>query len=391
MFYVWILMSTLTLTDTATFNDAANLHTNLTSNYNKYVRPKMNQDEATDVSIWMSLKSITSLDEVNGILTIICAIQVKWKDDNLYWESGAYGGITNIKIEEDFIWIPKFVIFNPAKKVRKLGLPSLETIVSSNGYVVYGFVDIIRTSCDVDVTYFPWDTQDCSVELMPHGYAKSEINLTSNAMLIDIFSENNVWNLKSTSSKTEYFGNAPYAKLTLSLERRYPFFILNFYTPVLILAVLNAMVFVLPADSGERVGYAITCLLSLSVYMTFASENLPTSSEPIAVISYVLLSYTCVSTLICLGTISGLALHHRKKGHPPMVLVKLCCKASVCRKKYTNEETHETENVDRKAMGRETTTWSDVVHVFDKVCFVGSIMAISLISILYLLFVQRLI
>ena len=53
---------------------------------------------------------------------------------------------------------------------------------------------------------------------------------------------------------------------------------------------LNTMVFVLPTESGERVGYAITCLLSLSVYMTFASEGLPDSSKPLPIITIGLLT-----------------------------------------------------------------------------------------------------
>ena len=80
---------------------------------------------------------------------------------------------------------------------------------------------------------------------------------------------------------------------------------------------LNTMVYVLPADSGERVGYAITCLLSLSVYMTSASENLPDSSKPLPIITIVLLLYVAISALISMTTIVGLRFHLNDNSRPP--------------------------------------------------------------------------
>ena len=375
----------LALVNAATYSDATMLHTTLISSYNKHVRPKANQDERTDISILMELKSITSLDEIKGILTTVSATNIYWIDDNLQWIPSHHGNITKIKIEESLIWIPEFITANPAKKVEKLGLPSLETTVYFSGIVLYTFGEMLRTTCDPDVTYFPFDTQHCVIELTPYNYDNSSVNLISEPVRLDIFSENNVWILKSTSSETAYFGPNPYAKITLTLERRYAFFILNLFSPVAIVAVLNALVFVLPAESGERVGYAITCQLSLSVYMTFASENLPTSSKPIAVLIYVLLMYMFISTLICLGTIIGLKLNRygNKAAHP--FLVKMC---SVSCRKTKIEQSSDSDKFEISSMERKQVTWTDIAHIFDKVCFLASIICILLISVIYVVVVK---
>ena len=386
-----IAISFIQHTESATFSDATSLHTTLTTGYNKNVRPKTNQDEPTDLYLSITLKSITSLDEVNGVLTTVSATTIQWVDDNLPWAPSSHGNIYGIKMEESLIWVPQILISNPAKKVEKLGLPSTEATVYYSGHVVYSFGEMLLSTCDVDVTYFPFDTQDCVIELMPFGYSTSDINLISLPVDQGIFSENNVWVLKSTSSDTAYFGNQPYTKITLSLERRYTFFILNLYSPVLILAFLNAMVFVLPADSGERVGYAITCLLSLSVYMTFASENLPTSSKPIAVIIYVLLLYMLISTLICLGTILGLRLHrHDGDNPPPLCLAKICCLTNIrCRKSKVGQSVDSEEMED--ILTERTATWGDVASIFDRLCFIASVLCIVLLSVVYLLIVRKVI
>ena len=49
----------------------------------------------------------------------------------------------------------------------------------------------------------------------------------------------------------------------------------NMVLPVIILAVLGAFVFVLPVESGEKIGFALTILLSMSVVMTIVSDNIP--------------------------------------------------------------------------------------------------------------------
>lgn len=43
--------------------------------------------------------------------------------------------------------------------------------------------------------------------------------------------------------------------------------------------------FVLPPDSGERMGYSLTTLLAYAVYLTMAADSLPTVSLNIAYLS----------------------------------------------------------------------------------------------------------
>ena len=71
------------MTETTSYNDVATLLNNLTSNYmyNRHVRPKAKQDERTNITLGMWLKSITKFNDVDGVITSIFALTMEWKDD----------------------------------------------------------------------------------------------------------------------------------------------------------------------------------------------------------------------------------------------------------------------------------------------------------------------
>ena len=77
----------------------------------------------------------------------------------------------------------------------------------------------------------------------------------------------------------------PAAKFSIKLERKYSYYLLNMVLPVIFLAVLGAFVFLLPVECGEKNGFGLTILLSLSVVMTIVSDNIPPVSSSTCVLS----------------------------------------------------------------------------------------------------------
>ena len=390
----FILTFSVTNTETATYSEVMDLFSTLMSNYSKDIRPTSNQDTATEVLLSLSIVSVIKLDEVDGILTTGISMVSYWKDVNMQWEPSDYGNITSLPIRKELLWTPDFVVFNPAEHTKSLGKDYEVTYVHANssGHMKYPLVDVLNTACDVDVTYFPFDVQRCLLALMPLGLTHTYLNLTLKPIDMSRYYENNAWILKSTSVESLMYAKVqPYARFWLVLERRYAFYVLNMFFPVLFLAFLNTMVFILPADSGERVGYAITCLLSLSVYMTFTSEGLPNSSNPLPIIIFVLLSYIMISALICLATIVGLRLHLHNNNNastPPKVLLKLLY---FSHKKY-DLKTEIAEPVESEAGNKMASQvhvqghefiWKDIATKFDRMCLITSNVCLLLLTLLY--------
>ena len=73
----------------------------------------------------------------------------------------------------------------------------------------------------------------------------------------------------------------PVADLTITmlLRRRTYYYVMSLILPCTLIACTIFLEFILPAESGERVGLGITILLSMAVFQELTSEKLPSSSE----------------------------------------------------------------------------------------------------------------
>ena len=70
----------------------------------------------------------------------------------------------------------------------------------------------------------------------------------------------------------------------IQLQRKRTFYVLNTIIPVVMLSLLNVLVFLLPASSGEKMALAVTVLLSFTVYLSIISEVMPKTSESISIL-----------------------------------------------------------------------------------------------------------
>ena len=62
--------------------------------------------------------------------------------------------------------------------------------------------------------------------------------------------------------------------------RRLPrYYVLNLILPTVMLALLSVFVFIIPADSGEKMSYAITILLAFFIFLLLLSGNIPPTSK----------------------------------------------------------------------------------------------------------------
>ena len=64
----------------------------------------------------------------------------------------------------------------------------------------------------------------------------------------------------------------------VKLHRRPLYYVVNLVVPTMILALLSAGVFIIPADSGEKISYVITILLAFFIFLLLLSENIPPSA-----------------------------------------------------------------------------------------------------------------
>ena len=119
---------------------------------------------------------------------------------------------------------------------------------------------------------------------------------------------NGQWNVLSFSARQheELYetSDAPVSQViyTVKLKRRPMYFFLYLIFPILAIVFLSLLIFKIPPDTGERIGFAVTILLTMGVYLMVISQDLPRKADnaPLVGVLYVTLFYVMV-----LGTVTG--------------------------------------------------------------------------------------
>ncbi len=70
----------------------------------------------------------------------------------------------------------------------------------------------------------------------------------------------------------------PVLTFRITLKRKPLFYLYNLLFPCIVLVVTDAMVFLLPPESGEKITLAVTVLLAMMVFLTVIMQNVPTTS-----------------------------------------------------------------------------------------------------------------
>ena len=160
-------------------------------------------------------------------------------------------------------------------------------VIHDNGNVYWTPGFRWRTTCRVDLTYFPFDTQICYIELSNWIYTSQLVNLTlgTEQTFMAYYHDNSAFEVEFEGFTRIHEYNdieRPSFRivgLKLKLRRRPAYFVLNIVMPTLIISLLSLYVYLLPAESGEKVTLGITVVLSYSVLLLMISDITPPSGE----------------------------------------------------------------------------------------------------------------
>ncbi|XP_052813070.1 acetylcholine receptor subunit beta-like [Mya arenaria] len=306
------------------------LRTALFTGYEVLQRPS----ERVSVTVSMNLITVNSLDIKAQTLSTSGFFQLWWPDSRLQWNSNSsYENIRLLFTSEKYAWTPKVVIENSVNDLEVFSDANTLIRLNSVGAGKWTPGGVFETSCEADITYYPLDTQTCSIVLTTWSYTSNEITLSfdDDPFILDNFSENGEWELLETSNTTESAERSrsesyTYDKLyfTLKLRRRPLYHILNTIFPVILMSCLIVFVFKLPPESGERVGMSLTVLLAYAVYLTLITDNIPQTSLSASILSTYLTIILMLSNLSVIFTIVVLDIYfnHDDDEAPPDWLQK---------------------------------------------------------------------
>ncbi|KAL7853653.1 hypothetical protein AOLI_G00204970 [Acnodon oligacanthus] len=295
---------------------AHKLMKDLFANYTSALRPVEDTDNIINVTLQITLSQIIDMDERNQILTTYLWIRQVWFDAYLTWNKADYDGLDTIRIPSSYVWRPDIVLYNNADDQFS---SSMETnvVISYDGHITWDQPAITKSSCKVDVSFFPFDAQQCRLTFgswTHNGNQMDILNGMDSADLAD-FVENVEWEVLGMPAKKNIilYGccSDPYPDITytLQLKRRASFYIFNLLIPCMMISFLAPLGFYLPADSGEKVSLGVTVLLALTVFQLLVAESMPPSENVPLIGKYYIATMTMITASTAL-TIFIMNIHH---------------------------------------------------------------------------------
>uniref|UniRef100_A0A3P9JQ41 Cholinergic receptor, nicotinic, alpha 3 n=1 Tax=Oryzias latipes TaxID=8090 RepID=A0A3P9JQ41_ORYLA len=288
------------------------------SNYNQYIRPVENVSDPVIVQFEVSMSQLVKVDEVNQIMETNLWLRHIWNDYKLKWNPKDFGGVEFIRVPSNRIWKPDIVLYNNAVGDFQVD-DKTKALLRFNGDVTWIPPAIFKSSCKIDVTYFPFDYQNCTMKFGSWTYDKAKIDLVLIGSTINLkdFWESGEWMIiDAPGYKHDIKYNCCeeiYTDITYSLYiRRLPlFYTINMIIPCLLISFLTVLVFYLPSDCGEKVTLCISVLLSLTVFLLVITETIPSTSLVIPLIGEYLLFTMIFVTLSIVITVFVLNVHYR--------------------------------------------------------------------------------
>jgi hypothetical protein len=265
---------------------------------------------------------------------------------------------------------------NGVKEFTDMGGDFYYVTVEPDGTVYWYPYQVFESKCDIDITYFPFDTQICNFVFVSWSFLKDELNVTlheENAP-IDYYDyvENSVWDIVHSTSYTSP-EHEPDAKVTftLTLRRKPQYYVMNLILPVVLLGVISLLVFVIPADAGEKMSFAVTVFLAFAVFLSIISMQLPVNSEKTSILGlYLVFQMTLGVGTIVLSSIQ-LRIHNRKserrvgKFFRAIVSSERFFRCQICSKSSTQGKS------ERSSFEQDfdDVNWNDVSSAIDFACF----------------------
>ena len=239
------------------------------------------------------------------------------------------------------------------------------------------FLVRFRVVCDVNIQYFPFDEQTCTMTYYASDESVTSLEL-DHYLGVDMseYTENPSWKIVAATRKRYIKNDNWHVDVVFKLQRRANFALFTLVAPLLMMAFLNIGVFLVPINSGEKGAFSITIFLSYGIFFTVISDTLPQNSLQI---SYFVLF---ISILLGLSVVS--VLYTIIQAKLVATLGQSKCPITCLRKTRTfqNRVTPVDHYIETGVTEQENDeyTWEQFFAQLDTFFFVAFLMTIVLIS-----------
>uniref|UniRef100_A0ABI8A0D9 5-hydroxytryptamine receptor 3C n=1 Tax=Felis catus TaxID=9685 RepID=A0ABI8A0D9_FELCA len=271
----------------------------------------INYSIPTQVNISFTLSAIL---DVSAITNLLCSV----------WDPEKCGAISKLTVTTENLWLPDIFIVESMDVDQTP--EGLSAYVTNDGHIVYNKPMQVTSICSLDIFYFPFDQQNCTltfssflytVENMLLGMEKEVWEIVDTSR--DIVRTQGEWELLGINRATPKMsvGSSLFDQIMfyVAIRRRPSLYVINLLVPSCFLISIDALSFYLPAESENRAPFKITLLLGCNVFLLMMNKLLPASGTPLISVYFAL----CLSLMVVslLETIFITYLLHMATTQPP--------------------------------------------------------------------------
>ncbi|XP_038059580.1 neuronal acetylcholine receptor subunit alpha-3-like [Patiria miniata] len=286
--------------------------------YDPLIRPVQNNSDVVSVLISPTISQLIDIDEQNQVMITSLWLKQKWKDNKLTWNPADYHGIEQMQIPIEQLWSPDVVLYNTANGNFAADLINWAT-VKYDGTVHWNPPVIFRSSCLIDISYFPFDEQRCKMKFgtWTHDGSVVDLNPLTQRVERENYRPNGEWDIVESPVEkhaikypccAEIFIDVTY---TFVLHRNPLFYIITLIMPCILIALLTVLVFYLPSAAQEKVTLSISVLIALIVFLLLIPSIVPPTSTTVPLIARYMLFTMAIVSLSIFATVWTLNLHFR--------------------------------------------------------------------------------
>ncbi|XP_072048883.1 acetylcholine receptor subunit alpha-like 2 [Amphiura filiformis] len=256
----------------------------LLSKYHESVPPT--HEGPVQVEIGFTMSFFDFLDEGHQQACIHMWSSRAWTDPRLRWDPAKYNDTDNILLDIDQIWIPDIELYNGATSLNTV---KASAVIQHTGKISYVPSFQINFICDMDLSYFPYDTQTCSLKMGSWHYHSETLNLSLSSAKPDLshFKRINDFTLlevkQQRNLRTYPCCQEEYIDVTYSfiLKRQSSAYSAKLVLPSVLAGFLVLGTFLVPNTSCERLTLCIVLFLCIVHLLTYLHDIIPTSGESI--------------------------------------------------------------------------------------------------------------
>ncbi|XP_007950553.1 acetylcholine receptor subunit epsilon [Orycteropus afer afer] len=302
-------------------NEELRLYHHLFENYDPGSRPVRRPEDTVTITLKVTLTNLISLNEKEETLTSSVWIGIGWHDYRLNYSKEDFGGIETLRVPSKLVWLPEIVLENNIDGQFGVAYEA-NVLVLEGGQVTWLPPAIYRSTCAVEVTYFPFDWQNCSLVFRSQAYSAQEVQFifavddageTINKIEIDTeaYTENGEWAIDFCPGVIRRHDGGSAGGpgdtdviYTLIIRRKPLFYIINIIVPCVLISGLVLLAYFLPAQAGgQKCTVSINVLLAQTVFLFLIAQKIPETSLSVPLLGRYLIFVMVVATLIVMNCV----------------------------------------------------------------------------------------